>query len=204
MVRRKINRLASTLATVAVVAVAVLWPFPTQLSPPMTIQVADRSGGGLTGLPVQWRAASRLDVVEGRLTLDGQGRGHLSRVDSWASLAHRALTALARIGPHQGGLTRASFAEVSFVLPAGYAFSPAGQGLILDFDSGPDTSRTRSWHFQSGGGTITLCQGMDPTGRDVLSVTPDDPASPTPVTYHIVLQSATPAAASQPSTGGVQ
>ena len=177
------RRCAASAAAILVALVAFV-PYPTTLSPSISLQVLDEQARPLPNLSVTWRGGFYAAYFEERHVLDGQGRLILPSRRVWSSLVSRLFNALECLLPHSGGF-RDHFAEVYFTLPNGRSFDGNGGVLPLVWDSGPSSARMRTWSL-NGPWLATLGDGMTDL-PDYLSISTSRPGAGGPASCQIVL-----------------
>jgi hypothetical protein len=157
-------------------------PYPTRLSPPMSIQIVDGDGKGIFYLSGIRRGHYLADHVEERFFLDHDGRVDLPALTSWKSLASRMLSFAGMFLPHSGGFGSA-FADLTITLPKGYELDPATASGRLTF-----TGRMgRTWSSASGDWSVSFVEySSDANTSAYLSIATDRPTRAVPATYRFV------------------
>lgn len=163
-------------------------PYPTQVSPPLNLQIVDEQGVGFGSRSVTWEGGFYASYFEQRVRLDRGGRLTLPARRAWKSAILRFDCFLNSFMPHSGG--RAACATVYFNVPAGYEFDPAptGSSVIFDSGGGPPNGRIRWWNLPNGTWYVDSNEGMREGGEDSLGVSTDHPSRWGTSTYRLVLR----------------
>lgn len=103
-----------------VTAIAIFLPYPTQVSPPIHINVIDEVGNGIPAVQATWRGGFYAHSFWERVQSDQQGRIRLPARIARLSLAARVLNALKVLIPHGG--TRSSIASINIEVPTSHCF----------------------------------------------------------------------------------
>lgn len=181
--RRRLKIVVGALILLALI------PYPTQVCPPITLQIVDdKSKPVLDVVSVGWDGYCNADSLRGYVQFDLAARAALSRQWVWASPLKRFVSLIPF--PHGGGGWFSPRARLTFLIPAEYDLDGAAMGLTAT--SWP---RAGSSWIDPKTGTEFGCFRDSLSGTRSCSITMSAGwlASP-PTTLKIILRRTTPAA----------
>jgi hypothetical protein len=118
-----------------------LIPYPTQVCPPVTVQLVDDKGKPVMDVvSMHWNGFTNAGSLEGYVQFDSAARATVSRQWLWVNPVSRFLSLIPF--PHGGGGWATTTTTLNFPMPADYELDAAAMGQKLTGSSFSDGAPT--------------------------------------------------------------
>jgi hypothetical protein len=162
-----------------------LIPYPTQVCPPVTVQLVDGNGKPVSDIvSLEWHGSANAGSLDAYVGFDMTGRATISRQWAWANPFIRLVSLIPF--PHGGGGWTAASTTLSFPLPADLELDAAAMGLTPNWSVGTQ----RDWTDAKTGRHFSLSWYAGSTPTLWITVDPGWLAS-SPTTLKIILRRTT-------------